>query len=445
MKKLTFSTLGVTPAILTSRLKTDSSCQRRKKSSGFAVGSVSLGMLLLGLTQASAQTSSGTQIIGYNNSNDLNTITDLINSPYTTFIDGFLQPTAGSTAGNPSLGFDTLSFGGTMDASRVTAFNAVENAGKNVLLSFGGAGAGSSYATFATGGTYNGVSYTADQATQNLANVLAAYVTGASSYVSAITGATIPITTYNHSAGTFKGFNGIDLDFEDTQAFQSNSTYNGVHFASQLTIDLRNQLGGNYLITHAPQTIYLDPAYTQGNTGAYGLPSGGYQAILTNNYAGRNPNATPTAAGNATSWLNVQFYNNPADDGNNSVSGIVAAFENLVTANPGISASKFVLTLPISAANAGDNYFTSAQITQIVSQINGWLKSQGKGSIAGIAGFELYQPGLAGNQSQMDANNLAFANAFLAGVVPEPSTWAFMAGGIVLVGWTVRRRRASDC
>ena len=387
-----------------------------------------VSLLVLCLVQARGQTTSGTQIVGYNNANNMSTIASLANSPYTTIIDGFLEPTQASTAVAPALGFDTLSYSSTMDAARVTAFNSLRNAGKNVLLSFGGAGAGSSYAIFAKAGTTSsGIAYTADQATQNLANILAAYVTGASSYQNAITGATVPITTYDHSAGTFRGFNGIDLDFEDTQSFQTQGspTYDGVHFLSQLTIDLRNNLGSGYLITHAPQTVYLDPAYTQGNTGTYGLPSGGYQAVLTTNYANSNPNATLTAAGQATSWLNVQFYNNSADDGNNSVSGVVQAFENLVTENPSIPTSKFVLTLPVTSKNAGDNFFTGPEITQIVKQINAWLTGRGKGTIAGVAGFELYQPGA----SQQDTYNtdLNFANAIVLGTHP-----AFFTGEAAL-------------
>ena len=412
MKNFFLSALGVTPAMFTSHLQANTLSQRMKNSSRFVAGSVSLCLLSLALAPAHGQTINGPQIIGYNNANDTDTLTSLANSPYTTFIDGFLQPTANSTAADPALGFDTLSFGPTMDSSRVTTFNALESAGKKVLLSFGGAGAGSSFKTFATKGTYNGTAYTADDATQNLANILAAYVTGASSYHNAITGATVAITTYDNSAGTFKGFNGIDIDFEDTQAFQTQSspTYDGVHFVSQLTIDLRKNLGSGYLITHAPQTVYLDPAYTQGNTGTYGEPSGAYQAILTTNYADSNPDATLTAAGQAISWLNVQFYNNSGDDGDNSVSGLVQAFENLVMENPGIPTNKFVLTLPITSKNAGDNYnFTSSDITQIVQQINAWLTGRGEGTLAGVAGFELYQK----DTSQQDTYNidLNFANA----------------------------------
>ena len=395
--------------------------------------SLAFCFLPLCLTRAGAQTSSGTQIIGYNNANDTDDLTDLENSPYTTFIDGFLQFTpapTGSTVSpsnpsNPDLEFDTLGTpGGPLNAARVTAFNAVESAGKNVLLSFGGQGGGTYYSNFAVGGTTSsGATYTAAQATQTLANVLSAYVTGASSYVNATTGATVAITTYDRSAGTFKGFNGIDLDFEDTQSFQSGGTYNGATFVSQLTIDLRNQLGANYLITQAPQVPYLDSNFTK-NGGSYAA-TGGYQAILA------------SGAGSATSWLNVQIYNNNGDDGNNSVSGVVAAFEKLVTDNPGISTSKFVLTLPIHPGDASDNVFTSAQITMIVSQINSFLQSHGDGSLAGIAGYQLYEQNAT--QSQIDGDNLAFADAFLAGV-PEPSTWALVVCGAGLIGWTLRRR-----
>ena len=411
-----------------------------KTTSSLKKSSLALGLLALCLARAGAQTSSGTQIIGYNNANDTADLTDLIDSPYTTFIDGFLQPTTSSTATNPGLVFDTLknpndpASSMTLDANRVAAFNQVEDAGKNVLLSFGGDLGlnGPSYKTFYTAGTAsNGHAYSMDDATKTLASVLAAYVTGASTYLNytlATNGQSVPITTYNHSGGTFNGFKGIDLDFEESTAFTSTGTYNGATFVSQLTLDLRSQLGGNYLITQSPQITYLDSNFTKPG-GSYAA-TGGYQAILA------------SGAGAATSWLNVQIYNNSVDDGNNTVSGVVAAFEKLVTDNPSISTSKFVLTLPIRAGDANDNVFTSAQITQIVSQINSFLHSRGDGSLAGIAGFQLYNSGV--DQSTADAQNLAFADAFLAGV-PEPSTWALVACGAGVVGWTFRRRLAASC
>ena len=82
--------------------------------------------LALGAAQAGAQTTR-TEIIGYNNNFDPTVIRDLATSPYTTFIDGFLIPTANSTGANPGLIFDN--YRGTADesqvsASRVNAYNA---------------------------------------------------------------------------------------------------------------------------------------------------------------------------------------------------------------------------------------------------------------------------------------------------------------------------------
>ena len=388
--------------------------------------------LALGLTRAGAQTN-GLEIIGYNNNFDPTIIRDLATSPYTTFIDGFLIPTANSTGANPGLVFDN--YRGTADesqvsASRVGAYTAAQDAGKKVLLSFGGFGVDSStYQTFAA----------TPQATQTLANILAAYVTAGSSYFNAVTQQTVPISTHNPAGGAFRGYSGIDLDFEDTQSFLATGTYNGVNFISQLTIDLRAALGNNYLITQAPQTPYLDPAFANGPSSQYA--NGAYRAVFANNYNTANP--TATEAGLKTNWLNVQFYNNPGYDGDGTVSGVVQAFERLVTANPAISAKKFVLTLPLGQRNANDNnQFTSAQITDIVSQIDAFLKARGDGGIAGVAGFQLSNFDLT--QAQAEAADLAFANAILAGVVPEPSTWALALCGTVALGWTLRRRRVSS-
>ena len=299
-----------------------------------------------------------------------------------------------------------------------------------MLLSFGGSGvASSTYQTFAA----------SPEATQTLANILAAYVTAGSTYFNAVTQQNVPISTHNPTGGAFRGYSGIDLDFEDTQSFQAGATYNGVNFISQLTLDLRAALGNNYLITQAPQSPYLSSAFTKGNPPQY--PNGAYQAVFARNYNTANPTASD--AGNATNWLNVQIYNNPGVDGDGTVSGVVAAFEQLVTDNPAISARKFVLTLPLGQRNASDNnIFTSAQITDIVSQINTWLKARGDGGIAGVAGFQLTNLDLTLDQAE--AADLAFANAILAGVVPEPSTWALVAGGVAVLGWSLRRRRASS-
>ena len=402
---------------------------------------LAISLPLLCLAQARGQTVDGTQIIGYLDASDPTYMTSQVNSGYTTFIDGFIEPMYSSAATGP-LQFDSMGFNGnatsTADASLlspayVSAVNQVEAAGKNVLLSFGGSAVSDDQ--------YN--QYASNPA--GLATLLAAYVNG-TNYTNPTTNVSTP--TY---AGTtkFNGFSGIDLDFEDTAAFQTGAyagKFNGVTFLQALTTDLAADLPGK-IITQAPQTIYLDNAYTQGNTGQYGVATGAYQAVLTNNYTAKNPAATLTAAGRATTWLNVQFYNNPSDDGSTNadkVAGVVQAFEKLVTDNPGIPVNKIVLTLPLNAANAGDNNtFNNGDISTIVQDINSYLKGMGDGSIAGVAGFQLYNPNATSMSDQEGVDSL-FASDLAAdlGVVPEPSTYAFVAVGVLGLAWQMRRRKA---
>ena len=146
-------------------------------------GYVTLACLfLLCWTHARGQTSDGTQIIGYLDSSFVNDMSNLSSSPYTTFIDGFILPAAGSTVASPVLQFDTMGSNfnpnnqSELSAAFVSGINSVEGAGKNVLLSFGGSSVGAAdYAKFAA----------SPQATAELASLLTAYVTGGSSYVDA--------------------------------------------------------------------------------------------------------------------------------------------------------------------------------------------------------------------------------------------------------------------
>lgn len=398
------------------------------------------GLLSFCLVQARGQTSNGTQIIGYLDSSFVNDMSNLSNSPYTTFIDGFILPAASSTVASPLLQFDTMGSNfnpnnqSELSAAFVSGINSVESAGKNVLLSFGGSTVSAAdYGKFAA----------SPQATAELASLLTAYVTGGSSYMDA-TGATRSINTYAGST-RFGGFNGIDIDFEDSQSFLTNGSYNGVTFLSNLTLDLSNDFkaatqstGKNYILTHAPQTPYLLTNYAN----APGM-NGAYKAVLT---LGTGASQSLTAAGKATTWLNVQFYNNPSFDGNNSVSGVVAAFENLVQDNPGIPTGKLVLTLPSFPGAANDNNnFTPAEIQQIIKQINAYLNQQGDGSIAGVAGFQLSNPNYPSDMDStptaLDAYNTAFAANIAQVVVPEPSSWVLPALGILGLLWKLVRSR----
>ena len=379
---------------------------------------------LFWLGHARAQTIDGTQIIGYNDSSSVYNIENLDTSDFTTFIVGFIMP--GGTPTAPNLTFDSAedsTYANELSASFVQGINTTEAAGKNVLLSFGGADAtNAAYAAFGDNAT--------DTAT--LAGILTAYVNGASTYTDG-NGMSHPITTYAGSTH-FNGFSGIDLDYEDSGSFSSGNTFSGVTFLQNLTVDLRNDLGSK-IITQAPQTPYLNTSYAQNNSGAY-------QAVLESG-------SSPTAAGSATTWLNVQFYSNPSYDGNSDPDGVVAAFKTLVQDNPGIPTSKLVLTLPMY--NLGtDNTFTNSQIQYIITQINSYLKGLGDGAIAGVAGFQLYNPAYGNDTSTtptaLDSYNAAFASSIAqVASVPEPSSYVLLGVGALGLVWLMRRRQAAGC
>jgi chitinase len=165
--------------------------------------------------------------------------------PYTDVIIGFLIPD------------DDLVLrgaGGAFNDDLRSNVAALQDAGKNVLISLGG-GAGfpsSAYESYAQ--NVNGL-------VENLVNFV-----------------------------TSNGFSGVDIDYEDDAGFTG--TYDGIGFLIALTNGLAEALpAGQNIITHAPQTPYWDPNYNHAP----------YAEIWQ-------------GAGNQISWVNNQFYNNPPWD-----------------------------------------------------------------------------------------------------------------------------------
>jgi chitinase len=144
--------------------------------------------------------------------------------------------------------------GGAFNKNLQSNIEALQDAGKNVLISFGG-GSGvpsSAYQSYA-------------QNVDGLVEQLVGFV-------------------------TLNGFSGVDIDFEDDAGFTG--TYDGIGFLIALTNGLAQALpAGQDIITHAPQTPYWDPAYNNAP----------YAEIWQ-------------GAGNQISWVSNQFYNNPAWD-----------------------------------------------------------------------------------------------------------------------------------
>jgi chitinase len=170
----------------------------------------------------------------------------IANLPYTDVIIGFLFPEDD---------LKLIGKGGAFDSNLQSNVQALQNAGKNVLISFGGSRFPSS-----------------------------AY----QSYAQNVGGLVDQIVNFV----TTNGFNGVDIDYEDDSGFTG--TYDGIGFLSELTNGLYQALlpSGQNIITHAPQTPYWD---------ANSKWKGAYAQIWQQ-------------VGDQIAWINNQFYNNPDYD-----------------------------------------------------------------------------------------------------------------------------------
>lgn len=139
------------------------------------------------------------------------------------------------------------------------------------------------------------------------------------------------------------GFDGVDFDFEDTDAFESpNASYNPVTFLADVSIAVKKAAGdSSCIVTHAPQPPYLYPGqYTSWSDGAY-------QEIFE-------------TAGDSIDWLNIQYYNNDwyvgttLSDQQEHVSGTSGSSfpTSIVSLSSSFDVSKLVLGRLTSAANS---------------------------------------------------------------------------------------------
>lgn len=143
---------------------------------------------------------------------------------------------------------------------------------------------------------------------------------------------------------------GIDIDWEDTAAFMGQGGYDGVAFLVEITRALRQQLpASRYLISHAPQSPYLDASYD---------PMSGYIKVMAQ-------------AGNDIDLVNVQFYNNPPWSGDPGV--IVSSYQAFAKL-PNMGTEKLLVGLPANPDCAGSGYIPPEIIAE---QIIGPLKEQG--------------------------------------------------------------------
>src|SRR5262249_1415184 len=113
------------------------------------------------------------------------------------------------------------------------------------------------------------------------------------------------------------GFDGVDIDFEDTVSFEQGSTYDGISFLVTLTNALYTSLSFPHnIITHAPQSPYWEPnSMWTYNPTMYPKPPCFYVYSKT---------------GTAIAWYNTQFYNQ--NEGSNySYHEAYTEYNNIVT------------------------------------------------------------------------------------------------------------------
>ena len=140
---------------------------------------------------------------------------------------------------------------------------------------------------------------------------------------------------------TANGFSGVDIDYEDDDGFTGG--YDGVTFLIELTNGLAQELPpGQNIITHAPQPPYFDP-------------KGRFNNAYTQIWQG---------AGDNISWFNCQFYNNPRYS--SSASSKVSWYESFAGT---IGASELLMGVPLDPAGSGYlplGQFTSQVISPLL-------------------------------------------------------------------------------
>ena len=227
-------------------------------------GSITLGFGLMLTTLCYGQAVSYSTYTGPSHNviywdGDPNTVQTLASSAYTDVILGFLLPDQ-----NCNLYWEG-GMPGSTPAGLANMIQTLHNTGKTVLVSLGGSDAQSS-----------------------------SYAACANSNMRFLEIQLNNIVTGNSTIGPQgAAFDGLDIDFEDTAAFNSGSAYDGVNFLTQLTNDLST--GGPAalpqwsIITHAPQPPYWTQNYQYQNPP--------YAQIFWN-------------TNNNISWFNNQTYNN---------------------------------------------------------------------------------------------------------------------------------------
>jgi chitinase len=240
-----------------------------------------------------ANTSSPRNVIYYSSRANPITLPEIASLPYTDVILGFLIPDPTDTK--------LIADGGAFTDTVQSDIQTLQAAGKNVLISVGGevnnddptwtGWTSAKYATFA----------------ENVLGLVSQIV---------------------YWVGNL-GVNGVDIDFEDSDAFVGDGSggfvagYNGIQFLSDLTSELYQNLPPGSVITHAPQIPYWDVNYH----------SAPYRQINEQ-------------AGQYIIWYNTQFYNNSSYDSNDA-----RKVSRYLTAAEGIPSTKLLMGVSIDASH----------------------------------------------------------------------------------------------
>ncbi len=172
-----------------------------------------------------------------------------------------------------------------------------------------------------------------------------------------------------------KGLDGIDLDFEASDMLHKErkaGVADGKAFLISLTKALRDRLPSKkYIISHAPQSPYLNPKW-------HGGP---YLEILR-------------SAGKDIDWIIVQYYNNPGQDGpvGNKVVGVSkgpypTSYRGLVSKDGPLfwPSEKIIIGKPVYKADAFSGHLTPENM---IKQIIRPLYSEYGDQFGGIAGWQ---------------------------------------------------------
>jgi len=170
-----------------------------------------------------------------------------------------------------------------------------------------------------------------------------------------------------------KQLNGIDIDFEASDMFHTQRAAgvgDGRTFLIALTKSLRAELASpQYLISHAPQTPYLDSSW-------HGGP---YLDILKQ-------------SSDAIDWITVQYYNNPGFNNPLPIkaesTGVLSTSYTHLTDTSGTlqwPANKVLIGKPIYHADAANGHIPPEEV--ISNIIQPMLKQYGR-SFGGITGWQ---------------------------------------------------------